>query len=105
MAQRNAHVPPDQRIDIRIAIHVGDVMVEDGDIFGDGVNIAARLENAAQPGGVCLSEDAFRQVRDKLSIKFHDCGQKELKNIARAVRAYQWLPVADDASHLSGDPP
>src|SRR5579864_8168927 len=70
MAQRNTDVPADQRIEIRIGIHVGDVIIEEGDIFGDGVNIAARLESIAEPGGICISEDAYRQVRDKLDADF-----------------------------------
>ena len=70
MAQRNAGVPGDQRIELRIGIHVGDIMIEEGDIFGDGVNIAARLESVAQPGGICISEDAYRQVRGKLDVNF-----------------------------------
>ena len=66
MVERNAGVPPDRRIEFRIGIHLGDVVEEsDGDLMGDGVNIAARLEGIAEPGGICLSEDAYRQVRDK----------------------------------------
>src|SRR5580704_592351 len=81
MAQRNADVPPDQRIEIRIGIHVGDIIIEDGDIFGDGVNIAARLEGIATPGGICLSDDTFRQVRGKIDVAFEDEGDQQLKNI------------------------
>ena len=65
MAERNADVPEDKRIDFRIGINVGDIIIEDGDIFGDGVNIAARLEGIAEPGGICISDDAYRQVRGK----------------------------------------
>jgi adenylate cyclase len=89
MVERNAPVPQDKRIELRIGIHVGDVIIEDSDIFGDGVNIAARLENIAQPGGICLSDDAYRQVRGKLDANFQDAGERELKNIARPVRVYQ----------------
>ena len=89
MAERNAPVPQDKRIEFRIGIHVGDVIFEDGDIFGDGVNIAARLESIAQPGGISISDDAYRQVRGKLDIDFQDAGEHELKNIARPVRVYQ----------------
>ena len=89
MIERNAPVPQDKRIELRIGIHVGDVMIEDGDIFGDGVNIAARLEGIAQPGGICISDDAYRQVRGKLDANFQDAGEQELKNIARPVRVYQ----------------
>jgi adenylate cyclase len=89
MAERNTPVPQDDRIELRIGIHVGDVIIEDGDIFGEGVNIAARLEGIAQPGGICISEDAYRQVRDKLDANFQDAGEHELRNIARPVRIYQ----------------
>jgi TolB-like protein len=89
MIERNAPVPPDKRIELRMGIHVGDVIIEDGDIFGDGVNIAARLEGIARPGGVCISDDAYRQVRGKLDVNFQDAGEHELKNIARPVRVYQ----------------
>jgi adenylate cyclase len=89
MVERNAPVPQDERIELRIGIHVGDIIIEDSDIFGDGVNIAARLESIAQPGGICISDDAYRQVRGKLDGNFLDAGEVELKNIARPVRVYQ----------------
>jgi adenylate cyclase len=92
MIERNASVPQDERIELRIGIHVGDVIIEDGDIFGDGVNIAARLEGIAQPGGICISEDAYRQVRGKLDAKFQDAGEQQLKNISQPVRAYRLQP-------------
>ena len=89
MAERNAGLPPDRRIELRVGIHLGDVVEEsDGDLMGDGVNIAARLEGIAKPGAICLSEDAYRQVRDRLQHEFIDLGEKGLKNIARPVRAY-----------------
>jgi class 3 adenylate cyclase len=89
MAERNAVLPPDRRIEFRVGIHLGDVVEEgDGDLMGDGVNIAARLEGIAEPVGICLSEDAYRQVRDRLQEGFIDLGEKELENIARPVRAY-----------------
>ncbi len=94
MAQRNAGVRADQRIELRMGIHVGDIMIEEGDIFGDAVNIAARLESIAQPGGICISDDAYRQVRGKLDVNFQDSGEQELKNIARPVRVYQMRPDA-----------
>jgi TolB-like protein/class 3 adenylate cyclase/Tfp pilus assembly protein PilF len=97
MAQRNATVPADRRIEIRIGIHVGDIITEEGDIFGDGVNIAARLESIAQPGGICISEDAYRQVRDKLNIAFDDAGEQQLKNIIRPVRVYR-IMLGEDSS-------
>ena len=82
MVERNAGVSPDKRIEFRIGIHLGDVVEEsDGDLMGDGVNIAARLEGIAPPGDICLSEDAYRQVRDKLKEEFVDLGDHSLKNI------------------------
>ncbi len=93
MVKRNAGGPPDKRIEFRIGVHLGDVVEEaDGDLMGDGVNVAARLESLAEPGGVCLSEDAWRQVRDKLSERFVDLGEKALKNIARPMRVYALSP-------------
>ena len=106
MAERNADVPHDQRIEIRIGVHVGDIIIEEDDIFGDGVNIAARLESIAQPGGICISDDAYRKVRDKLNVDFQDSGEQQLKNIARPVRVYQLRPdtqapaVKTSGSHL-----
>jgi TolB-like protein/class 3 adenylate cyclase len=89
MVERNAGLPPERRIEFRVGIHLGDVVEEsDGDLMGDGVNIAARLEGMADPGGICLSEDAYRQVRDRIKEAFVDLGEKELKNIVRPVRAY-----------------
>jgi TolB-like protein/Tfp pilus assembly protein PilF len=89
MVERNVPVPQDQRIELRIGIHIGDVIIEDDDIFGDGVNIAARLEGIAQPCGICISEDAYRQVYGKLDANFQDAGEHELKNIERPVRVYR----------------
>lgn len=89
MPARNADFPPEQRIEFRVGIHIGDVLVQpDGDLLGEGVNLAARLEGIAEPGGICLSEDAYRQVRDRLNEQFVDLGDKELKNIARPMRVY-----------------
>ena len=89
MAERNASIAPDQRIEFRIGINLGDVIVEDGDIHGDGVNVAARLEALAEPGGICVSRVVRDQVRDKLGIGFEDLGEQNLKNIARAVRVFR----------------
>jgi len=84
MVERNAGVPEDRQIVFRIGIHIGDVVEErDGDLMGDGVNIAARLEGIAKSGSICLSEDAYRQVRDKIKEQFVDLGEQCLKNIAR----------------------
>jgi TolB-like protein/class 3 adenylate cyclase len=86
--ERNASVRGDRRMEWRIGIHLGDVLVEGEDILGDGVNIAARLEGIAEPGGICISEDAFRQVRGKVDAEVADIGEQSLKNIARPIRVY-----------------
>src|SRR5450631_312122 len=89
MIERNAGLPPERRIVFRVGIHVGDVVEEsDGDLMGDGVNIAARLELIASPGAICLSEDAFRQVRARLDLVVTDLGETQLKNIAHPIRVY-----------------
>ena len=89
MAEQNTAVPQDQRIEFRIGVHVGDIIFDDNDIFGDGVNIAARLEGIAEPGGVCMSDDAYRQVRGKVEIDCDDMGPQSLKNIAEPMRAWR----------------
>jgi adenylate cyclase len=88
LAEANAALPTDKRINFRIGIHVGDVMVRAGDLFGDGVNIAARLQALAMPGGVCVSGETHRQVRKVLSVAFTDLGVQQVKNIEEPVRAY-----------------
>src|ERR1700723_3718960 len=89
VAERNAGLPPERRIEFRIGIHLGDVVEEaDGDLMGDGVNIAARLEALAKPGAICLSEDAYRQVKQRLDLTVTDLGATRLKNIAEPVRVY-----------------
>jgi class 3 adenylate cyclase len=88
MIARNAATPAGRRIALRMGINVGDIIIEDGDIFGDGVNIAARLETLAEPGGICLSAAAHEQVRDRLDIAFDDLGEQQVKNIKRPVRTY-----------------
>jgi adenylate cyclase len=107
MATANADMPDETKIVVRIGIHLGDVMVEGGDLYGDGVNVAARLESIADPGGICLSEDAFRQVRNKLDSAFDDLGPQSLKNIAEPVRAYRVAaprPARKDALPLPDKP-
>jgi adenylate cyclase len=89
LIERNAGLPPERRIEFRIGIHLGDVVEEsDGDLMGDGVNIAARLEGIAKPGAICLSEDAYRQVKARIDLAVTDLGQIQLKNIADSVRVY-----------------
>lgn len=88
MAERDATLPESSRFRFRIGINLGDIIVEDDDIFGDGVNVAARLQEIAEPGGICLSEDAYRQVRGKLAFNVRDLGAQRLKNIAEPVGAY-----------------
>src|SRR6476620_5053056 len=89
MIERNAGVPPERRIEFRIGIHLGDVVEEsDGDRMGDGVNIAARLEGVAAPGAICLSEDAYRQVKSRLDLSVSDLGETRLKNITDPMRVY-----------------
>ena len=100
MAERNAVIPEERRIEFRIGINVGDVIVDDrGDIYGDGVKIAARVESLARPGALCLSDEAYRQIKGKLAIDANDMGEHQLKNIAQPVRVYSvWL---DDAPPLA----
>jgi adenylate cyclase len=89
MVERNAGVPAERRIEFRLGIHLGDVVEEaDGDIMGDGVNIAARLEGIAKPRTICLSEDAYRQVKQRLDLKVTDLGVTQLKNIAEPIHVY-----------------
>ena len=125
MTERNTTVPDDRRVEFRIGINVGDVVVEDGDIFGDGVNVAARLEALAEPGGICVSARVQEDAVGKLDLAFEDLGEQALKNIARPVRAYRIatgggsatapetlaLPLPDKPSiavlpftNMSGDP-
>jgi adenylate cyclase len=91
MATRNVGIPPERRIEFRMGINLGDIIVEDGDIFGDGVNIAARLEALAEPGGICVSRVVRDQVRDKLAFSFEDMGEQQVKNIARPIRVHRVL--------------
>src|SRR3954465_1471858 len=96
MAERNEGVPQDRHMLFRIGINLGDILVEGDDILGDGVNLAARLEGIAEPGGICISSSAYDQVRGKVAIEFADLGEQSLKNIARPVRVY----VARSRDHL-----
>jgi adenylate cyclase len=91
IAKRNEGVPDDEAIRFRIGVHIGDVIIEGDDIFGDGVNIAARIEPLAEPDGISLSDDAYRQIRDRLDVIWEDGGEHEVKNIARPIRVWRWL--------------
>jgi adenylate cyclase len=105
VARQNADVPQDLRIEFRIGIHVGDIIIDDNDIFGDGVNIAARLEGIAEPGGVCISDDAHRQIRGKLDIAFDDIGEQTLKNIAEPMRAWHIRLTGEAPPAIRSRPP
>jgi adenylate cyclase len=88
MAERNSRIPEDRRIEFRIGINVGDIIIDQGDIYGDGVNIAARVESLASPGSISISEDAYKQIKGKLTLDVSDMGEQRLKNIAQPVRVY-----------------
>jgi TolB-like protein/class 3 adenylate cyclase/Flp pilus assembly protein TadD len=94
MIDRNTELPGDRRIEFRIGINLGDIIADGGDIFGDGVNVAARLEALAEPGGICISRTVRDQIRDKLTYQFEDLGEQSVKNIARPVRVYALRPEA-----------
>ena len=105
MTEQNATMPQVRRIEFRIGIHVGDIIVDDYDIFGDGVNIAARLEGIAEPGGVCISDDAQRQVRGKVDLAFEDMGPQNLKNIVEPMRAWRLRMNASGSAAAPIEPP
>jgi adenylate cyclase len=107
LAERNAGLPPEKRIEYRVGIHLGDVVEEaDGDLMGDGVNIAARLEGVAKPGAICLSEDAYRQVKSRLDLKVTDLGATQLKNIAEPIHVYSLeVGVPAQAKHTPAPAP
>ena len=88
MAERNANVPEDRRIEFRIGINVGDIIFDEGDIYGDGVNVAARVETLASPGAICISDNAYQQIKGKLALEVSDMGEQRLKNIAQPVRVH-----------------
>ena len=110
MAQTERRYTADRRMLFRIGINLGDILIEGDDILGDGVNVAARLEGIAEPGGICISSSAYDQVRGKVAVDFTDLGEQTLKNIARPIRAYavgqsakahQTAPLPSSAPHLS----
>jgi adenylate cyclase len=106
MAERNAANAADDRIEFRIGVNVGDIVVADGDIFGDGVNVAARLEGMAEPGGICVSARVQEDAAGKLDLAFEDIGEQQLKNILRPVRAYRLVTAPGPAMTRSAtDPP
>ena len=112
MAERNADMPEERRIEFRIGMNVGDIILDRGDIFGDGVNVAARLEGIAEPGGICMSWDTYRQVKGKVDIDVADLGEQRLKNIAEPVRVFaiqpelhRTLAIPFPASHRNVTPP
>lgn len=88
MAERNTKIPEERRIEFRIGVNVGDIIIDEGDIYGDGVNIAARVETLANPGAICLSDNAYQQIKGKLALDVSDMGEQQLKNIAQPVRVY-----------------
>src|SRR5262249_34253053 len=104
MSERNAEVPSERQMEWRVGIHLGDILIEGDDLIGDGVNLAARLEGIAEPGGICISEDAFRQVRGKVDTEFYDGGERALKNITRPIRIYRAQLATTPVSSVSAAP-
>src|ERR1700742_1481816 len=104
VALSNVDIPEAKRIEFRIGIHVGDIIIDDNDIFGDGVNIAARLEGIAEPGAIYISDDTYRQVRGKIDAAFHDMGPQALKNITEPVHAWQ-IRIDGAAQVTAAGPP
>src|SRR4051812_13321073 len=104
LAERNQPVAAERRMDFRIGIHQGDIVVEDDDIFGDGVNIAARLEGVAEPGGICVSARVQEDAAGRLDIEFEDLGEQELKNIARRLQVYRVKLPSPDSDPAGSSP-
>ena len=101
VAEHNSGLPEDKRIVFRIGINLGDVVIDGDDIHGDGVNVAARLEGMAEPGGICISGKVYEEVRDRIDIPFEDLGEQEVKNIDRPVRVWRWTADAGFAANIS----
>jgi adenylate cyclase len=106
VAERNAGLPDDKRLEFRVGVNLGDVVIDGDDIHGDGVNVAARLEGLAEPGGICISGMVYEGVRDRIDIPFEDMGDQEVKNIDRPVRVWRWIasapPKADGPATTEG---
>ncbi len=101
VAEHNASLPEDRWIEFRVGINLGDVVIDGDDIQGDGVNIAARLEGMAEPGGICISGKVYEEVRDRTDFAFEDLGEREVKNIDRPVRVWQWIADAALEANIS----
>ena len=101
MRRRNSDVAEDRRIEFRIGINLGDIIFDEGDIYGDGVNVAARLEQLADVGGICVSQAVYDQVSDRVEIAFEDLGEKSLKNMSRPVRV--WRAIIEDGVRAGGE--
>jgi adenylate cyclase len=97
LKSENANLPQERRMEFRIGLNSGDVMVEGDQIYGDGVNVAARLENLAAPGGICISGTVYEQVRDRLALRYEDRGEQSVKNIARPVHVWRVVPEGTPA--------
>ncbi len=103
--ERNSDLPEERRMQLRIGVNIGEVIVDDDDIYGDGVNVAARLESLADPGGICVSDDLYRQVVGKTDFGFEDAGEHEVKNIARPVQVWRWAGAASTDLKVTGSEP
>ena len=101
IARRLAERPDDKRIAYRIGINLGDVVIDEDDIHGDGVNVAARLEGLAEPGGICISAAVYEQIRDRVELPFEDMGEQQVKNIDRPLRVWRWSPIATEGPAIA----
>jgi adenylate cyclase len=102
LKSENANLPSERRMEFRIGVNLGDVMVDGEQIYGDGVNVAARLESLADPGGICISRTVHEQIRNKLALNCEDLGEQKVKNIAEPVRVYRVLPEASATERTAG---
>jgi adenylate cyclase len=105
LKQKNADLPTDKRLEFRIGVNIGDVIQEGDRIYGNGVNVAARIEGLADPGGICISRNAYDHVRDKLELGYEYLGEHSVKNIKRPIREYKVLMNPEDAGKLIGETP